>query len=100
MGTHCKTSRKIMYIHERENTSHILNRRETFQSTEIITRNNQKILCAVIYSATGGESVVGARCDDTYSSKRWHPFLLAARFAFCSLLSKESNYIVLYTSHR
>lgn len=56
-------------------------------------------MCMVIYGSAGGKSVVEEQCEDTYSSKRWHLFLLAARSSFLQS-SKESNYTVLYTSER
>ncbi len=66
----------------KRNTNHILNLGEMLQTSEIITPNHQKIECMVIYGSAGGKSVVEEQCEDTYSSKRWHLFLLAARFSF------------------
>lgn len=46
------------------------------------TKQPEDTTYMVIYGSVGGESVVEEQCEDTYSSKWWHPFLLAARFSF------------------
>lgn len=46
------------------------------------TKQPEDTAYMVIYGAVGGKCVVEEQCEDTYSSKWWHPFLLAARFSF------------------
>ncbi len=99
-GMHRNNPAKPCIFMKEKLQNHILNLGEMLQTSEIITQPPEDRMYMGIYGSAGGKSVVEEQCEDTYSSKRWHLFLLAARLAFCRLLSKESSYTVLYKAER